>query len=130
MSIVVAIDESERTERIIKFAVEEAKLRKEKLLFIHSLFGGDRTSEEDVQKGEDLLARAADGAEKEGVEYETHLLVRGKEPGDDIIEFAEEVGASMIIIGVRKRRPAGKLLFGSVAQHVILHAERPVVCIK
>jgi nucleotide-binding universal stress UspA family protein len=56
--------------------------------------------------------------------------VRGKEPGDDIIEFAEEVGASMIIIGVRKRRPAGKLLFGSVAQHVILHAERPVVCIK
>ena len=130
MGIVVAIDGSERTERIIKFAIEEAKLRNEKLLFIHSLFGGDKTTEEDVEKGEELLSRAADEAEKGGVEYETHLLVRGKEPGDDIIEFAEEVDASMIIIGVRKRRPAGKLLFGSVAQHVILHTERPVVCIK
>ncbi|MEM4541123.1 MAG: universal stress protein [Archaeoglobaceae archaeon] len=35
-----------------------------------------------------------------------------------------------MVIGVRKRRPAGKVLFGSVAQDVILHSNQPVICIK
>ncbi len=130
MAIVVAVDHSDRTPRIVEFAVEEAKLRNEKLLFVHSLFGGDKTSEKEIEAGERLLDYVASLAESRGVECEKHLLVRGKDPGDDIVEFAEEVDASMIIIGVRKRRPAGKLLFGSVAQHVILNAKQPVICIK
>ncbi len=130
MAILVAIDESPRTERIIKFAIEEAKVRGDKLLFMHSVYGGEKTTLEEVEKAERLLDLAVKKAEKEGVECEKHLLARGMEPGDDIVEFAREVNASLVIIGVRKRRPAGKLLFGSVAQHVILHAEQPVVCIK
>lgn len=130
MSILVALDDSERSERIIKFAIEEAKIRNDKLLFVHSLFGGDKTTDEDVERGESILEKASKMAKEAGVEYEKHLLIRGKDPGDDIVEFAKEVDASMIIIGVRKRSPVGKLLFGSVAQHVILHAEMPVICIK
>jgi nucleotide-binding universal stress UspA family protein len=130
MAILVAIDDSPRTERIIKFAIEEAKARNEKLLFMHSVFGGDKTTLEEVEKAEKLLDMAVKKAESAGVECEKHLLARGMEPGDDIVEFAKEVDATLIVIGVRKRRPAGKLLFGSVAQHVILHAEQPVICIK
>ncbi|WP_202320444.1 universal stress protein [Archaeoglobus neptunius] len=130
MAIVVAVDHSERTPRILDFAVNEAKLRNEKLLFIHSLYGGDKTDEKEIEAGERLLDYVVSLAQSRGVEAEKHLLVRGKEPEDDIVEFAEEVDASLIIIGVRKRRPAGKLLFGSVAQQVILNAKQPVVCIK
>lgn len=130
MAIVVAIDHSERTPRIVDFAVEEAKLRGEKLLFVHSLYGGDKTSEKEIEAGERLLDYVVSLAESRGVEAEKHLLIRGKEPEEDIVDFADEVEASMIVIGVRKKRPAGKLLFGSVAQQVILHAKQPVVCIK
>ena len=130
MTIVVAIDKSERFDRIVDFAINEGKLRGEKLAFTHSLFGGDKTTLEEIKQGEELLENAAKRAEKAEVEFETHLLVRGKEPEEDIVEFAKEVNASMIIIGVRKRSPTGKLLFGSVAQQVILNAEQPVVCIK
>jgi len=130
MAIVVAVDHSERTPRIVDFAVEEAKLRNEKLIFIHSLFGGDKTSEKEIEAGEKLLDYVASLAQSNGVETEKHLLIRGKEPEEDIVEFADEVNASLIVIGVRKRRPAGKLLFGSVAQQVILQAKQPVVCIK
>ncbi len=130
MAIVVAVDHSERTRRVVEFALEEAKLRNEKVLFVHSLFGGDKTTEKEIEAGEKLLDYVVSLAKSNNVECEKHLLVRGKEPGDDIVEFANEVNASLIIIGVRKRRPAGKLLFGSVAQHVILHAKQPVICIK
>lgn len=131
MTIVVALGEkSPRSERIIDFATQEGKLRREKLHFVHSLYGKDKTSEEEIIEGEKLLDWAASFAEKAGVDYEKHLLVRGKEPAEDVIEFANEIEAKIIIIGVRKRRPAGKVLFGSVAQDIILHANQPVVCIK
>ncbi|MEG9194229.1 MAG: universal stress protein [Candidatus Methanoglobus sp.] len=131
MAIVVALDEkSKRSERVVNFSIEESKLRNEKLVFIHSLFGGEKTTQEEIDKGEALLQWAGELARKAGVDYETKLLVRGKEPAEDIIEFADEIRASLIVIGVRKRRPAGKLLFGSVAQEVILYSSQPVICVK
>ncbi len=131
MAIVVALDEkSKRSERVVNFSIEESKLRNEKLIFIHSLYGGEKTTQEEIDKGEALLQWAGELAKKAGVDYETKLLVRGKEPAEDIIEFADEIKASLIVIGVRKRRPAGKLLFGSVAQEVILYSSQPVICVK
>lgn len=131
MAIVVALDKrSLRTERVLEFALREAKIRNEKLLFVHSLFGKEKTKAEEVIEGEKLLEWAAELAKKEGVEFEKHLLIRGKEPAEDVVEFANDVAASMIVIGVRKRRPTGKVLFGSVAQEIILNAAQPVVCIK
>ncbi|MEM2177079.1 MAG: universal stress protein [Archaeoglobaceae archaeon] len=131
MAIVAALDvKSDRSERVIAFAIAEAKVRKEKVIFVHSLFGEDKTSPKEIEEGEKLLKWAEEIAKKEGVEFETKLLVRGKEPAEDVIDFADEVNASMIVVGVRKRRPAGKILFGSVAQDIILHATKPVVCVK
>ncbi|MEM0215503.1 MAG: universal stress protein [Archaeoglobaceae archaeon] len=131
MAIVVALDKkSKRSERVLSFSIEEAKLRNEKLIFVHSLYGGERTTQEEIDNGEALLKWAEEIAKSAGVNCETKLLVRGKEPAEDIIEFADEVKASIIVIGVRKRRPAGKVLFGSVAQDVILHSNQPVICIK
>ncbi len=109
MGIVVAVDESKRTERVVDFSIKEAKLRGEKLFFIHSLFGGDKTTQEEIERGEKLLENAAKVAQASGVEYETHLLIRGREPGDDIVEFSNQVKAHLIIIGVRKRRPVGEV---------------------
>jgi len=131
LAIVVALGEkSPRSKRIINFAIQEAKLRGETIHFVHSIYGEGKTSEEEIIEGERLLDWAANFAEKAGVKYEKHLLVRGKNPADDVIDFADEIEASMIMIGVRKRSPAGKVLFGSVAQDIILHANKPVVCIK
>jgi nucleotide-binding universal stress UspA family protein len=61
---------------------------------------------------------------------ETHLLIRGMEPWEDIIDYAKQKQVDEILIGIKKRSRVGKLLFGSTAQHVILEAPCPVVTVK
>ncbi|RLI88990.1 MAG: universal stress protein [Archaeoglobales archaeon] len=128
--ILVGLDGSNASFAALDFAIEEAKIRKTKVVAIHSLYGGDRTKSEDVAKGEEILEEARRRGEKAGVEVETHLLVRGNEPGYDIISYADEINASLIVVGVRRRSAVGKLILGSVAQYVILNAKQPVVSVK
>jgi nucleotide-binding universal stress UspA family protein len=49
------------------------------------------------------------------------------DPANSILELATEHGVDCIAIGGRRRTPAGKVLFGSVSQGVILAADRPVL---
>lgn len=48
------------------------------------------------------------------------------DPAEEILAVAEEVGADAIVMSGRRRSPAGKVLFGSVTQSVLLDADRPV----
>ncbi|WP_028474622.1 universal stress protein [Nocardioides alkalitolerans] len=47
-----------------------------------------------------------------------------------ILDRATELGARLVVIGVRRRSAVGKLLLGSVSQKVILGAEVPVLAVK
>jgi len=62
--------------------------------------------------------------------YEIRLLVSSRSSGENLVWFAEQSNISEIIIGVRKRSKVGKLLLGSTAQYVVLHAPCPVITIK
>lgn len=45
----------------------------------------------------------------------------------EIVETATELGVDAICVGGRRRSPAGKALFGSVSQAVLLQSEVPVL---
>ena len=47
-----------------------------------------------------------------------------------LLDAANQHDASVIVIGVRHRSPTGKLLFGSVAQEILLGARMPVLAVK
>jgi nucleotide-binding universal stress UspA family protein len=64
------------------------------------------------------------------VKCEKHLLMRGNQPGEDLVAFAQENSANLIVIGVKKRSKVGKLMFGSTAQYVILESACPVLAVK
>ena len=130
MCIPVGLDGSSQSFRALEFALEEGRLRKKKVVAIHSLYGGTKTDEEDIRRGEEILKKAEEIAKDYGVEIETHLLVRGKSPGEDIVEFAKEIGAEMIVVGMKKRSPIEEVILGSAAKYVVANATQPVVLVK
>ncbi|MFB6094932.1 MAG: universal stress protein, partial [Halodesulfurarchaeum sp.] len=46
-----------------------------------------------------------------------------------VLEAAAEVDSRYIVIGGRRRSPAGKAIFGSTTQTLLLRAERPVLTV-
>ncbi|WP_413336716.1 universal stress protein [Brevibacterium sp. GP-SGM9] len=63
-------------------------------------------------------------------EYELRQPLRGQDPADEIVDTAEAFGASLIVIGLRKRSSVGKMIFGSTAQGVLMNASCPVLSVK
>jgi nucleotide-binding universal stress UspA family protein len=90
--------------------------------------GGEETAI--IKEAKSHLEHAQKELTKNGITCETHLLIRGMEPGEDIVKFAKDIGADFIVMGIGKTSRVGKLFFGSNAQYVILEAFCPVITVK
>lgn len=115
---------------LVNLAILHAKAFSAEVVIVTSLPGGEKTTTEQVGEAQGRLAEVEKTLEGQGIKNETHLLIRGKTPGEDIVSFAEEINCDEILIGVKSRSKIGKLLFGSTAQFIILKAPCPVVLIK
>ena len=95
---------------------------------VNSLPGGDRTDATDVRDGEDAInvVQSRLGAV---ATVEIHQFVRDNDPYEDLLAHADDVDADELDIGVRKRNPTAKVVFGSTAQSVLLRASRPVAVV-
>jgi nucleotide-binding universal stress UspA family protein len=127
MKIVVGYDGSKACLNALKLAVKYAKPLKARVFVIASQVGGDHSPEEKIIEAQKQLSFAEELLTKNRIACETHLLVRGNMPGEDIVEFAKEQKADQIIIGIKRLSKVGKLVFGSNAAYVVLHAHCPVV---
>jgi nucleotide-binding universal stress UspA family protein len=128
--IVVGYDGSNTGKAALAVAKEQSKAFDAKVFVIESQLGGSDTDVKDIKKGEETLEFAESYLKEQNIPCETHLLVRGVEPGEDIVQFAKDNDADLIIVGVRRRSKVGKLMFGSTAQYVILEAPCPVLTVK
>ncbi|SFR58952.1 MULTISPECIES: universal stress protein [Halorubrum] len=73
------------------------------------------------------VRRAREILEEAGVNC-VHYEASG-DPGEELIAAADEVDADLICVSGRKRSPAGKAVFGSTTQTVVLNADRPVLAV-
>ena len=130
MKIIVGYDGSGAAGDALALAVNFAKAFNAGVDVVTSLVKGSENEIQNISEAEKGLEHAKSYFEKENIKYITHLLIRGMAPGEDLVLFAVENKADLIIIGVKRRSKVGKLVFGSTAQHVILEAPCPVVSIK
>lgn len=114
----------------LKRAAEEANLRGMRLVVVNSHRGGREFDSDDAIESESQLQEVKNELAGHGVEHDVRQLVRGMDPAEDLVNVASEVGAEMIVIGLRRRSPVGKLILGSNAQRVLLDAPCPVLAVK
>lgn len=63
----------------------------------------------------------------EDADIAVDLVESSGDPAAEIIEAADDQDADLIVLAGRKKTPAGKVLFGSVTQGVILGTDRSVL---
>lgn len=129
MPVVVGFIPTNEGRAALDRAIEEAKLRSTKLIVVGSSKGGDEFLKLGLNFDEEL-DKVTDKLRTVGVEHEVHGYVRGNDPAEDLVEVADQHDAQLIVIGLRRRSPVGKLIMGSVAQRILLDANCDVLAVK
>ncbi len=129
-TIVVGYVAKPEGEAALHRAIDEAKLRDSKLVVVNSHRGGDDVDGNVSRDADDAMEQVKQRLTEAGVEHEVRQLVRGFEPAEDLIGIADSTGADLIVIGLRRRSPVGKLILGSNAQRILLEAPCPVLAVK
>ena len=128
MTVVIGYVPNELGEATLAAAIEEAQRRGTDLVAVNTTRADrlvDPRYAQDAQ-AEALEARLA----ASGVPHAVRRFTSTELAADDVLTVAEEVGAELIVIGLRHRTPVGKLILGSTAQRVLLDATCPVLAVK
>jgi nucleotide-binding universal stress UspA family protein len=130
MKIMVGYDGSNAAKNALNLAKVHAKAFHAKVYILTSMVKGSEKQVQEIRNTEHELEYIKSQLEEEKIPCETHLLIRGLTPGDDLVQFAKDNKADEIIVGIAKKSKVGKFVFGSNAQYVILEAHCPVVTVK
>lgn len=128
MTILVAYVPRPEGQAALDKGIEIATRRKERLVVVNASPGGSKEDPsmadvQDVERVEKLLAGT-------GIDATFKQFVRGKNAVEEIEEMVESLQVSVLVIGLRKRTPVGKLFLGSVAQEILLTVPCPVLAVK
>ena len=128
MSIIVGYVPTPEGSAALDRAIAEARKTQKTLVVINSS-RGDAPVDKHYANQPQL-----DGIEarlgKEGIDHVILHPVRGHDAANELLDAAEELNAELIVIGLRRRTPVGKLIMGSTAQRILLEANCPVLAVK
>jgi nucleotide-binding universal stress UspA family protein len=137
--IVVALDGSRLAEQALAHAVAQAKRFETELVLLKVLeplpdvtftapSARRRAEEASAQLAQDYLEGVAEDIREQGVEVRA-VQLEGK-PYVEIVRYAEEGGADMIVISTRGQSGFSRWLLGSVADRVVRGATVPVLLVR
>jgi nucleotide-binding universal stress UspA family protein len=129
-AVVVGYVAKPEGEAAVEQGIAEARLRNATLIVVNSHRGGREFDDDTSAQSEHDLSALEARLQESGLDFEVRQLVRGYEPAEDLIGIAESSDAELIVIGLRRRTPVGKLILGSNAQRILLDAHCPVLAVK
>ena len=130
MKILIGYDGSNSAKEALMIAKKHAQAFGAEVDVVTSMEKGTENQQSEIESAEKGLDWAKSVFSDAGIDCQSHLLIRGLEPGEDIVQFAKENEIDEIVVGVKRRSKVGKLLMGSTAQYIILKANCPVLSVK
>lgn len=128
MTIVIGYVPSPVGEAALEAGLAEAAARGDDVVILNSPRRRTTVDGEliDAAAADELVARATALGVTARVDQSDH--------GDDVVEaFAKVAGESsarLVVIGLRRRSPVGKLVTGSDAQRLLLDLDVPILAVK
>ncbi|MGN6834489.1 universal stress protein, partial [Neisseria sp. P0022.S010] len=142
----VAVDGSETSLNALKHAAELASLNKAQLTLVHvanpaeymalapEFLQHESYEAAAVAQGNEVLDFAEKTARENGVEnIVKHLLIANKgarEMAQDLVDYADENGADLLVLGTHGRTGLMHLLMGSFAETVMRQSHLPLLIIR
>jgi nucleotide-binding universal stress UspA family protein len=122
MTVLVAYAPAPEGREALSEGIKEAHLRKSDLLIVNIGRGHHDLEPEEVRGLEARLGEAG-----LALTIESSVL---SDPGDAVIQIAQDRNVEMIVIGLRHRSMVGKLILGSTVQRILLDATCPVLAVR
>ena len=135
--IMVGTDFSDPAEGAVELAARLAKLIEGSVTLVHVLAVpplAEGALEQPAQADADLEAAVHDHLDRiaeewlEGVPSKC-VLLRGDDPAQAMISFANEIDASLLMVATHGRTGFKRLLIGSVAETLVRASRRPVLTV-
>ena len=131
MKFMVCYDGSQAAKSALKLAQKDAKGSDVKLEVVNIITRETPFKHSQIkEKEDDLKKEVMNLLGGEDVPYETTVLVTSLTSGEQLIQFAQDEQVTQIYIGIIKKSKVDKIIFGSTAQYVILHAPCPVTTVQ
>lgn len=128
MKILVGYVPTPEGEAALEAAGKEAVLRGATILLLNTS-RGDAYVDARYANAEELAAAEA-RLRDQGVEVTVQQAVGSGDVAGELLKAAAEEEVVLIVLGLRRRSPVGKLILGSTAQRVLLEAPVPVLAVK
>ncbi|MGW3645746.1 universal stress protein [Streptomyces sp. NPDC000878] len=128
MTVLVGYVPSPEGEAALRAGIDEARLRGEKLLVVNTSRGDAYVDPRFAQEPD--LAHVREDLAALGIEFDIRQVLGGGDAAEEIVELAEKLDVSLVVIGLRRRSAVGKLITGSAAQQILLGTDCPVLAVK
>lgn len=122
MTVLVAYAPAPEGREALTEGIKEAHLRESDLLIVNVGRGHHDLDGPELRELEGQLTAAG-----LALAIESSIL---SDPGDAVIQIAQDRNAEMIVIGLRHRSMVGKLILGSTVQRILLDATCPVLAVR
>ncbi len=123
-AVAVAMSNTPEGHEALRRGAAEAELRRASLVVL-SVVDRDSISAEDRSAAQAEVQRVLPGAAPT-----LRVEPDGGDPAGALVDLVADVGASLVVIGSKRRSAVGKFLMGSTVQRVLLDCPVPVLVVK
>ena len=127
MTMLVAYDGRENTEKALDHAISEAVLHGEKLYILSVIPRGSET-QADIDRTHSFADAALEKARAGGAD--AHVIVESGVPDAEILSAASRFGCGTIFVGRSGKTSLDRVIMGSVSNSIVANAKCTVVVVQ